>query len=98
MVEQAVVDLSIRRQRQIGIRDSHVTLPFEPCLRVTRHAEGPHVTGREKYNEISVAGFSCTFLANSERKRVWYLIGQWTVHRLPTSLIGREAGFGWFRG
>jgi len=29
------------------------------------------------------------FRANSERKRVWSLIGQWT--RFTTSLIGRKA-------
>ena len=37
------------------------------------------------------------FRANFERKRVWSLIGQWTVHRFPTSLIGREAAFVGFR-
>jgi len=31
-------------------------------------------------------------------KRVWSLIGQQTVRRLPTSLIGREALIGGFRG
>ena len=46
-----------------------------------------------------MAGFSCTFRANFERKRVWSLIGsQWTVHHLPASLIGQGAAFGGFRG
>jgi hypothetical protein len=36
--------------------------------------------------------------ANSVRHRVWSLIGQWTLHRLPTSLIGQEAAFGGFWG
>ena len=83
-------------------RDRVTTRPtdplFKPSLRVTRHAEGSHVIGRER----DLLRFHWRIVlhvrANSERKRVWSLIGQWTVHRLPTSLIGREAVFGGFRG
>jgi len=49
--------------------------------------------------EILLAVFSCSFRANSERQRVWSrsLIGQWTVHRMPTYLIDREVVFGGVR-
>ena len=71
----------------------------KPSLRFTRDPEGPYMIGRESgFTDIGLAEFSCTFRANSERNRVWSLSGQWTVHRLPTSLIGREAVFGAFMG
>jgi len=38
------------------------------------------------------------FDANSERKCVWSLIGQWTVHQFPASLIGLEPVYGGVRG
>jgi len=46
----------------------------------------------------SIGWISYPFRDSSVRKRVWSLIGQRTVDRLPTSLIGREAVFGGFRG
>jgi len=50
---------------------------FEPSLRVTRPAERPLVIGRERYTEISFAGFCVDFAANSERKRV--LVPDWSM-------------------
>ena len=38
-----------------------------------------------------------TFRVNLERKRISSLIGQWTVHYSPASLIGRQAVIGGFR-
>jgi len=39
-----------------------------------------------------------TFRANFERKCVWSLIGQLTLHHFQASLIGREAVFGGITG
>jgi hypothetical protein len=40
---------------------------------------------------VCLAGFSCKFRANFERKRARSLIGRWTDHHFHASLIGREA-------
>jgi len=65
---------------------------------VARHAEGPHVIGRVKGLLNWIGWIFLHVRANSERERVWSLIGQWTVHRRPMFPIGREAVFGGFRG
>jgi hypothetical protein len=58
-----------------------------PSLRGSANAEGPHVIGRDKY-QLKIDLHHCLArFGNSERKRVWSLMDQWTVHRLPTSLI-----------
>jgi hypothetical protein len=56
---------------------------------VARHAEGPHVIGREKDLMIFDWLDFLAVIAKPERKRVWSMIRQRAVHRLATFLIGR---------
>jgi len=54
---------------------------------------GP-VSIKLRFAEIRLAGLSWTFRANSVHKRVWSLIGQWTVHNFPNSLRLYLGGLG----
>jgi len=74
------------------------TVDGQTSLRVVNDPEGPHMIGRESEYCDLIGYMICTFRANSERKCVWSLIGQRTVHLLTTSLIGREAVVGGFSG
>jgi len=68
-------------------------------LSVTCSAEAPRIIGREggflRLDSLDLSHVSRQFC--TVRKYVWSVIGQWTVHRFPTSLIRREAVFGGVR-